>query len=269
MHTFYIETDNIDFMIKLSKRYNISSPKNVTPYQNALYSIELNISKEELLSFFKTIEKETKKSLVKTYIKHKEKYEPFLILDTENQLIYTTFFYKNLNNLSQSINTTGALENLVINSGEKDWARGYYRCTKWNKQSTEVINEHHGKFQISEEKDENNSVIHIFMQNVHPIKKEKSVFDHVFSTPWNQKVKDLESEEYYIPYTNDIILHAAPNIDVIEAYTKVDGRMSITPFRVFRRTKENLSKMEQAILLTVNFYEQEREKAEDLQRKQA
>ncbi len=269
MQTFYIEADSINSIIKISKKYSINCPQYVTPYQGYLFNIEVNVSEEELLRFFEVVKKTSKNNLVKTYIKQKGKYEPFITLNTDDKLVYTTFFYKNLNNLGQSVNTTGALENLIINSRKKDWIRGYYRCTKWNEQNTEVTNEHSGKFQISEEKDEKNSIIHIFMQNTHPVKKENSSYDNVFIVPWNQKVKDIESEEYYITYTDDIILHAAPNMDVIEAYTKIDGIMSLTPFRVFSRTKENLSIMEQYFLLAVNNYEQERKCAEVLQRKQA
>lgn len=267
MYTFYIETNSIE-VIKKMEGLNINN-EHQTPYQNYFCCFEVQVLEKDLLLFMDKIKKLRKKCALKTYIKRENKYEPFIMLDKNNELLYTTFFYKSLNNPSFNgeKNDGSVLENLDISKSEQDYIRGFYRCTKWSEDQTRVVNEHTGEFQLSKESDGKSSIVHIFRQNHHITNEQPSIYDKILPAPWNQKIKDIETKEYYIHFTEDIILHFADEKEIIEAYVKSRDGMSNIPYRIFNKNSENLSKVEQEMVLAVENYQ--KYLSEQIERKRA
>lgn len=241
MITFYIEMDCT--IPKFKQDYIVQKANNNTPYQGLFSCCEVTIKKEELGKFLKKVRGSKKdKSIRKIYLKQGNQYIPMINLHPEDYLLYTTFFYKNLNN---SESKEERLENLVIETKSSDFVRGYYRTTKWNDENTKIEKENSGIFQVSNEKSGIDNIVHIFMQNALLREKQSPI------------VREFESKEYYYSFTDKIILHFAENIETVEVYAKINEEMSLIPFKTFNKNKKDLKKQEQLYLENINHFLQE------------
>ncbi len=267
---FHIESENLlqiiqelnNAKIEYTRINNLSNTQ--TPYQNIYDGMDIEIEESNLPAFLRWMQRISRE--VKLYLYRKENwqtkinaipyYRPYPIEEEENPLFKTTFFYQKLRRAEEFQSDfsdiekevyPSFLEHIEITRKEENHLVGLYESISHPFNSSKVVAEDLGKFDIQTIKEEGAYKILTKIENRRKqFRNQGTLNDYLFEIPSKNGMSTYQMLEYFILYQKDCVLHFGEETAKVELY-KRKGNMEYILLHTFLRTKATNEEEKQII----------------------
>ncbi len=265
---FHIESERLfDLLEKFNERklnYERRLPVAKTPYHGIISTIDVSFEEKDLKKFLEIIKEENYKSRIRLYKLKDNYYRPFVVQNENNYLIYTTFFYQKLCNAENfvaqknDISDYNFLECFEITAKTENEAKGYYRSVAHIPASEYLTNTDTGTFNIKTFNNNNDYTVITNAINIRDIiTSYRSFYDDLFSLPIYNGISEFQVIEYYISFMENMVIHFAEDVDIVELYSKDNGVLTEKPMLKFSKSKTSNKLEENVVDIINNFLEQQ------------
>lgn len=239
-----------------------------SPYRTSGMALELEIqNKLDIPKFLEIVATEQAQNQIRIY--SLEEGFPRPIIFTNNQIpnIQTTFLFKQLHQsehfvqLDQDICDCNFLETFGLTKNEYGNMEGYYRSSAYIPGSDQLTCTDTGVFTIECIEEENSYTletvaknVRFYLGNIYP-----TPYDILFQIPDTNGISEVHIIEHYIHVFDNIVIHYADDLDLVEVYELDNMQMNLIPSKILSTKAEPINEQEKIILSIVSELKQKKE----------